>query len=428
MKRVLRVVLIVLALVLVVCGGFFIWALGGPDYPEPSGPHAVGSLEVSFRDTKRPETLGADPGDPREVGVRIWYPAAKGATGPRLPIIDGRLAKAFSEIYGAPTGDEDGPPSSSIIDAAPLAGDRLPVVLFSHGGFAHRGQNISTMQDLASQGVIVVAIGHSHESVLALLPGGRSIEMDPRLRKGMEAFSSGDPAAAKQYRAALDELMGAEGRDAGVATARELGAAMTKMLAPVGRTPAELVAIRHGDVAFVIEQLALLDADADHQLKGRYDLERLGIFGHSLGGHAAISACLDKAIPVRACAALDIVYYLFDERPVPTLERPVLFAYAESSSMPGGQPFGLTGSNRFLRDGATAETLGLTVKGTAHMNFSDMNFMPRGLRLMGMLGPLEGGRASKITNDLTVSFFRRHLMNERESWLDAPSKRYPEVY
>jgi len=411
-----------------ILAGFAVWAFGAPEFPTPTGPHRVGTLELSFIDSDRAEQLGSEPGGQREVGVRIWYPAADDARGQHLPTVDGRLGKAFSDVYGMSFGEEDGPPSASIVDAPPLAGtDRLPVVLFSHGGFAHRDQNLSTMQELASHGFIAVAIGHTYESILALLPDGRSVGMDPRLAKGMASFTQGDAATERDFVAALEKMQSAADRESGLAAARELGDIMTKMSEPLGHTPAELLEVRRGDVAFVLEQLARLDADSSHPLHGRYDLERVGVFGHSLGAHTALSACLDPTVQVRACVAYDVPYYLFDDRPVPDLERPVLIAYADSTAFPSGIAYSVAGSNRFLTRSASVDTLSVTIEGTTHMNFSDMNFMPRFLRLMGALGPIEGARASAIVNDLTVSFFRRYLSGEPQPWLDSPGQRYSEI-
>lgn len=426
MKRVILVVAIGLGVLLLAGGGFAIWAFGSPEFPTPSGPNPVGTLQLALRDRDRTATLGAEPRGPREVGIRIWYPAAKNAQGAHLPTIDGRLAKAFSDMYSAPFGEEDGPPSASIIDASPLAGiERLPVVLFSHGGFAHRTQNVSTMEELASHGFIAIAIGHTHEALLSIFPDGRTVEMDPRLAKGMTAFAAND--AGDEYLAALEKMRTAADRDAGIAAAREVGQQMAKMLEPAGRTPAELLEIRRGDIAFVIAELSMLDVNSSHPLHGRYDLEHVGVFGHSLGAHAAVSSCLDQTIPVKACVSLDTAYYLVDDQPVPTLERPVLFAHADSTTLPVGRDATMAGTDRFLRRDASAETLSVVIDGTTHMNFSDMNFLPRLMRLGGALGPIDSTRAALIANDLTVSFFRRHLMGERQEWLDAPAERFSEV-
>lgn len=426
MMRVLLVGAIILGLLLLASGAFAIWALGSPEFATPTGPHPVGTLQLALRDSDRNETLGAEPGGLREIGIRIWYPAAKNAQGTPLPTIDGRLAKAFSDMYGAPFGEEDGSPSASIIDAAPLAGgDRLPVVLFSHGGFAYRTQNLSTMQELASHGFIAIAIGHTHESLLSIFPDGRTVGMEPRLADGMAAFAANDVGA--EYLATLEKMRTASDRDAGVAAARELGRSMAKMMEPVGRTPAELLEVRRGDIAFVIAHLAVLDADSSHPLHGRYDLEHVGAFGHSLGAHAAVSACLDQTIPVKACVSLDTAYYLVDDQPVPNLERPVLLAHADSTTLPGGRDATMAETNRFLLRDATAGTLSVVIDGTTHMNFSDMNFMPRLMRLGGALGPIDSTRVATIANDLTVSFFRRHLMGEGQEWLDSPGERYSEV-
>lgn len=422
-RRILIGVAGLVALLLVVGVPFAIWAFGGSEYPAPTGPHKVGTLELSLTDGERQERLGPDEKAPRELGLRVWYPAEDNASGKRLPIMDGRLAKAFSEQTGAPFGAEDGPPSSSVIDAPPLSkGGRFPVILFSHGGFAHRDQNMSTMEELASHGFIVISIGHTGEAILSLMPGNRAISQNPEIEQGMQAFASDSKALMGEHNAIIARLDGVEDRDTAIVAARELGEVMTKMMAPLEHTPAELSEIRIGDVAFVVEQLRQLDGDDSHLLHGRYDFEHVGIFGHSLGGHTAMSACLDPEIDVDACASLDSALYLLSDRSVPILERPLLVAYA------GDADFGLSGSNDFILQGARADTVSVTIDGATHMNFTDMNFMPRFLRLVGVLGPIDGARAATINNDLLLSFFRQHLSGDAQPWLSNPSSRYEELH
>jgi hypothetical protein len=51
------------------------------EVPDPTGPLAVGKMQLTWVDTSRSEWMSASPGDLREVIGVIWYPAVKGTGG-----------------------------------------------------------------------------------------------------------------------------------------------------------------------------------------------------------------------------------------------------------------------------------------------------------------------------------------------------------
>jgi hypothetical protein len=73
-RRWRRVVGRVALVVGVTLGGIALLTALVPELPKPSGPHSVGSVIFRWTDTKRPETLTADPSDRRQVVAQAWYP------------------------------------------------------------------------------------------------------------------------------------------------------------------------------------------------------------------------------------------------------------------------------------------------------------------------------------------------------------------
>ncbi len=134
----------------------------------------------------------------------------------------------------------------------------FPVVTFSHGYLGLRSQNTWQMEELASQGYVVVAPNHTYGAVLTVFPDGRVI------------FGLTEPP---------DDLP--------ITTAGRLG-------------------IRQwaADTQFILDQLACWQAEPGHFLNGRLDLDRLGIFGHSMGGGAALQTVFN-GVPCRALLLLD---------------------------------------------------------------------------------------------------------------------------
>ena len=66
------------------------------------------------------------------------------------------------------------------------------------------------------------------------------------------------------------------------------------------------VAVRFADLTFVLDQLAALNAGGNGNFSGRFDLSRIAIVGHSLGGLTAIRA-LENEPRVKAAVLLDPV-------------------------------------------------------------------------------------------------------------------------
>ena len=64
MKRKLLIVMVLFLIVGISLGGADIWAMGAPEFPTPSGPHSVGTLELALIDSDRLEKLGDTPGQP----------------------------------------------------------------------------------------------------------------------------------------------------------------------------------------------------------------------------------------------------------------------------------------------------------------------------------------------------------------------------
>ena len=151
-----------------------------PELPALTGPFQVGTTVLHYVDTSRTEYYSPDPGGPRELMVQIWYPAEPGPAslpGPWMaeaaiagPAIASRLelpAFLFSHLSLART---------HAVAEAPVAARETPypVLLFSHGWGGLRTQNISQVEELASQGYIVAALDHTFGAVVTVFPDGRT--------------------------------------------------------------------------------------------------------------------------------------------------------------------------------------------------------------------------------------------------------------
>jgi hypothetical protein len=265
--------------------------------PAPSGPFAVGRVELQWTDSSRTEPFVPTLSARRELVVYVWYPAdvSRGATFadylPHLATIAAAIGDSAlnEELGSARSAIMSGAVRSHSVDNAPVraAGRPFPVLVFSPG-FGESSLTYSAqLEDLASHGYVVAGIEHPFDTYAVRLYPDRVA-----------------PFAAARWDSAR---------------ARPNGA--------VGYQLAQ-VPLRAGDVRFVLGQLGRSGfRSGKARFAGALELHRIGAFGHSLGGFAAASACRFDA-RIRACMNEDAddSGRPFDGGPVPLpIKQPFLF-------------------------------------------------------------------------------------------------------
>jgi pimeloyl-ACP methyl ester carboxylesterase len=181
------------------------------------------------------------------------------------------------------------------------------------------------------------------------------------------------------------------------------------------------------DLASVADRLQLLAGDATGLLAGRLDLDRLGGFGHSFGGNAALQWCRNDR-RCRAAAHLDGA--LWTEVGRVGLDRPALQLLAEHPE------FARSGADAVAAGAATdaaaydaekAITFGgwrtvhrrarpgytMQIQGATHVSFMDVGLLPLpdGSPVKAMLAAtrIDPRRMWRITCDVLLAFFATHL-------------------
>jgi predicted dienelactone hydrolase len=288
---------------------------------------------------------------------------------------------------------------------ADRSGAPYPVILYHHGYGGFTTVHSALLEELASQGYVVVSVGHAYESALLLTPGG-----------GVMPFAAENPA----YRARLEEATGDEQeaiKDAIVraSTGEEQGRLYGELLAasPLHQESTE---IWEADGAFVLDLLTRLHASSG-PLQGLLDLTRVGAIGHSLGGAAAGQAVLTDD---RVDAGVDLDGFMFGDMATSTLEQPFMFV---SAARPWAGE--MESALRVLFERAAGPAYALVIDGFEHSTFTD-------LPLLAGAWPGEGDaafgtRAMEIQRAYVTAFFDRHLKGLAADLLDGPSSRFPEV-
>ena len=237
--------------------------------PPPTGPFAVGRTTCVWSDDAHFDPLVPQPDTKRELLAWIWYPAA-----PVQP------AQAFDDYLPAPwrtaiegqsgvlltqflTRDLSRVHAHSIHNAGVSPQQQsYPVVLMRTGGAAPTTDYTTLAEDLASHGYVVVGFDAPYRSWLVVLPDGRVIARTSQNNLDLVGGPQADQLANK------------------------------------------LVQAWTADTSYALDQLKRLNtSDPSGRFLGRLDMQRVGVFGHSLGGATALQFCHDDS---RCKAGIDL--------------------------------------------------------------------------------------------------------------------------
>ncbi len=269
----------------------------------PSGPYAVGRMSYDWIDSMREETFSNKKGTKREIMVYVYYPAIKKSNSIKAPYIPHfyQIEKAIGETNMASQfGDafpyiKSGQLRAHAVENAQLElnKQKYPVLIFSHG-FGETGLIYSLMlEDLASHGYIIFSIEHPYDAYAVAFPDGRVV-----------------PFASEKW----DEARKVQGGSA--------------------KYQNEQIPIRASDILFVINQVNLLSKEKSKSIFGNHlDLEKIGVFGHSLGGMAAARACQLTTL-IHACINLDAEFRgppYVEYSPNDPIKQPFLFFVSQHS-------------------------------------------------------------------------------------------------
>jgi dienelactone hydrolase len=374
----------------------FISLLAGTLFPVPdpfpiNGPYQVGTRVVHLVDPQRKELYGSDPEAPRELMAQVWYPAAPGPEDQQaqwMPAIE-FAGPALAEMLNLPSFALDHLKyvQGNAYLEAPLiqSGESLPVLVFSHGWEGFKEQNIFQVEELASQGYLVIGLNHTYGAVLSVFPDGRQMPVNHQALP--------DEVSEEVYDLASNTLV--------------------KQWA--------------GDIGLALDQLENPESNPALQfLAGRVDLSRIGVFGHSTGAGATVEFCL---VDLRCQAAL--VMDLWAEPVDPeiqqlSLNQPILILHSENwDSLDTPQRnYGLIGT---LVDRATRDVFEITIQGSKHYDFSSLPLLTPLAENLGLKGPINGELMLEIINAESTAFFNRYLRGDETINLEQLSGEYPEV-
>ncbi|RED51171.1 hypothetical protein [Cohnella lupini] len=359
---------------------------------QPTGLHIVGCSTTFVYEYVDQEEIDAEK---RMVPCLCFYPA-KGMGA-------GRIKGYVNESIHPGTG---GIETNSYLEA-PIADGKFPLLLYSHGFSLFNEANTVQCEELASQGYIVLCIGHQGGGSYELANGDiMRLDMEKMMKdfqedaKGMELFIG--------YSAWLT----GEGKTASFEEHRDYYARMIE--GQPGFTA-------HSEV-WMKDNLEALDRflkEAEREgtfFDSRVDKERIGAFGMSYGGSTALSLTRVSDL-VKAGANLDGFYYDPDwQKP---LTKPVLMMENDEGNF-------LT----FPFMNAEGDAYLATFNDSTHANFADYNeilaenYIAKGVIdgkevERAMLGKIDPDEMESILNALLVDFFDKYLKDAAARIIDA---------
>lgn len=365
--------------------------------PPPSGANALGTARF---DLAEPGWL--DPSAPspmeRKVAVQAWYPAQKSAA-PTEPYLDDTLRSALAALMRVPKFLLPQNPSFSVPNAPPVAG-RYPVLIFNHGFGSFQKQSTSLFEELASHGYVVLSVGHPFESLVLQYADGSVVQHRPDL-PAWKAISTG-LKRLEQTAAEIAPLL-AHARNA--TTPDALRGVMTAIAEhPSYAALVPVLARWRRDTTVVLDQLGRLPVP----LAEFVDIERVGVFGHSLGGMVSGQLAMSDR---RVRAGIS-----YDGAQLPSAEEPYAllapFCFMTADATPIGKVTAISeGMNDALALAGPTGSFTATIVGSSHLNFTDMNNLPMARRALGKIDRVEMAR---VLRALTLGFFNHHLRGTPE--------------
>ena len=247
------------------------------DLPDSSGKYSVGTKIYTWVDKSRGESFTPNKLDKRKISIQIWYPIKKRLI-KKMNYLDNpnKRLKPISEQFSLL---DVSPTLASILMAdiknvktnseynAPINVESLikyPLVVFSHGLGGMKNQNSIQVEELVSQGYVVIAPDHSYDANITIFDNDeiapfKSSEYDPKIKYSIEDF----------YAYRIPQIQ-----------------------------------IRSADLSFIINTIEQLQLTLDEKLWQMIDLNRIGVFGHSFGGGTSL-VTMHNDDRIDACIALD---------------------------------------------------------------------------------------------------------------------------
>lgn len=351
-----------------------------PELPIPSGPEAIGTLTIEITDSEREETYGLTPGGPRRLNVQVWYPAQPveelepGVWNEDWDVV----MPAMSENLGLPSWSLNHTryTDANSIESLRVAEGTFPVVIYSHGWTGFRSISLNQIETLVSHGYMVVAADHTYGAITTRFEDGNVVPFDPN------ALPEEESVTEEEYWEASTEV----------------------------------VDVFAEDIVTLINALELGEEGPFGSIGASADLTRIGLYGHSTGGGAAVQVCLEEP---RCDAALGLDAWV---EPIP--DRTISVSATKPAMYIRSDDWRGTENDAVLRGIAERSeevTYWIGVEGARHSDFTMAPLLSPVSGQLGIRGTIPAGRVITILDRYLLGFFDVFLLGTGSAAIDTAS-------
>mgnify|MGYP001170388512 CR=1 FL=1 len=380
----LKLLLFICVLFLNGCATIIFNSIPLKDISKTSGQYHVGTQTLYLVDSSRSMWFSDDISRPREISVKIWYPANEMNLIKKARYLDDSelIGEALSERLGVPKAlmrRAKGIKCNSWLNAMPIKGN-FPILIYSHGHQSLKIANTFQAEELASNGYIVIAPDHTYDAAITILE-------DKSIIYSKSKLPNNDQQASKQ----------------------EMKNIVEKQLK-----------IRTIDISFLISKMNQ-EFSLNNQFVGSADTNRIGIFGHSFGGCTSVmSAFNDNRID--AVLGLDAYFLPLSESVInKDMNKPFAhigqISWGNSNNYKVMEALGKKNSKSFIH---------FSIEGSRHYDFTDFSQFTRLTKKFGS-GDISPKKIRKIMNMIMIDFFNSKLKSGIKFNPEIYSRVFPEI-
>ena len=358
------------------------WAIPVFTIPEPGGEFPVGTETFHWVDSSRPEWFtDKKDTDVREIMVQTWYPGEQ-ANGVEpnsymdfMSLRSKTLASAGKIPAFLPSHlDMVKTNSYDKIDCSEKI-MKYPILIFSHGITGSRHLHQVLFEYLASRGYVVFAPDHSFDSNLTIFPDGRVADY----RSDITGHPDSVSIREKQIR--------------------------TRAL----------------DIGFILSQLVKLENGVvKSKLKGKLNLEKIALGGHSYGGATAILASHNYET-IKSCVVLDGWINPIPDTVVSIGLGVPLLSMGRPNWDDSDYPSNYDKLDELMSHSSNKK-YHFRISKTLHLDYTDIPLMSPFIKHVMDVGDLSPATSLPLVNELVHGFLERHLLEKESTILDRALK------
>lgn len=363
--------------------------------PTQTGPYFVGTQNFFFTDSSRKEKLTLKWGDKRSLQVKIWYPAD--VKGEKVnDYLQDYSSKILWENYRIFNDDKTFFDSLKTYTTfsyqnIPISTkeQHFPLIIFSPGYyFGLDDFYCSLMENLASNGYIVVSITHPYDQVITKTAAGDIINIKKyRVTK-----------AYLQWKKV--EFMHTKHPD--TTNARQVNRVLKAYLRGM-RIFKKSVHLWVKDAQFIMDTLQQINNNAsDKRWYGKIDFSKIGSLGQSVGGAVSGQLCYED---VRIKAGVNLDCFQFGDVYRHAMNKPFLLLQSES--------YPLWGIANKVIYANTKPLYSINIKNSRHFIFSDCCLFPvkQNKKMRALIGPGNSMENVILINHYLIDFYDHYLKN-----------------